>query len=84
VALFLGNRYLPGKTCPGFPDSKGKILTYKINGLLLYFITVSLYFLLKFSTDFTIIPLIKFFWAFFTAASLYGMLFSILILIIGR
>lgn len=40
--MFLVNKWLPGKIFIGFPDPKGKILNYKINGIWIYLLTIIL------------------------------------------
>lgn len=39
VVLFLGNKFLPGRTVQGFKQPDGNSKSYKINGLLLYVLT---------------------------------------------
>jgi hypothetical protein len=84
VYMFLGNKFFPAKKCLGFPDSKGKVLEYKINGFPLFLLTIALYFLLKLFFGFSLIPLIKYFWAFFAASNFYAFIFAGLILFFGR
>lgn len=84
IYTFLGTKYLPGKKAKGFPDKKGKILEYKINGLTLHLLTISLYFISYNAIGFRLTTIIYNFWSYFYAANIFALTFSIILFLTGR
>jgi hypothetical protein len=48
IVQFLFARFLPGKIGKSIPLENGTVLTYRVNGLLAYFLTFFLFFLIPF------------------------------------
>ena len=82
--MFAATKILPGTQFKGFPDPKGKVLMYKINGLNTYILTLALIILGKVFLNFTLIPLIEHFWSFFIASNILAFVFSFILLIKGK
>ncbi|CAD8143528.1 unnamed protein product [Paramecium pentaurelia] len=84
IYMFASTKILPGTQFKGFPDPKGKVLMYKINGLNTYILTLTLIILGKVFFNFTLIPLIEHFWSFFIASNILAFVFSFILLIKGK
>lgn len=76
--------FFPPFKVKGFPDPKGKVLDYRLNGLQIYIFTCLLYFANRYFMGFTLRPLITHFWSFFEAANIFAFIVSILLFITGR
>ena len=82
--MFASTKLLPGKEFKGFPDPKGKVLMYKINGLSTYILTLIIIIFGKVFFNFTLIPLIENFWSFFIASNILAFIFSFILFIKGK
>lgn len=82
--MFLATKYLPGKHVLGSPDSKGKRLRYKVNGLQLHILTILLYFLGRAFFGLSLGSLLTHFWSYFAAANFFSILFGFLLFLAGR